>query len=163
MSKMRGLQDDCWDQVCPFTGTDFSKLKQDKINCLHANSAQICQCCKSRNLPDCEVLYPSYGLVDICDPNWTQVVMGGSPSPPSPLNPPKPKPLTPPASHGFFSTEVGKVVLGSLIGLVFLVCVLVLTKMMSNSPKSSPGFRKFGSGPRGGMYGSRVSNFSHKY
>lgn len=68
MMRMRALQDDCWDQVCPFA--KHGNIKEQKISCLHNSSKAICECCKERNLPDCKVLVPDVGLVEMCKENY---------------------------------------------------------------------------------------------
>lgn len=64
MSLFTAPQDDCWDQVCP-TATHGNIAKQ-KLDCLHANKKNICNCCKLRGLPDCKILIPNVGLQDVC-------------------------------------------------------------------------------------------------
>ena len=63
MSRLRAPQDSCWDKVCP------GYKKEEKLNCLYANKSGICDCCKTANLSDCEVLVPDYGLFDACGDN----------------------------------------------------------------------------------------------
>lgn len=65
MSKLKALQDDCWDRICPFSGSP-SSYRKNKESCLRMNSEKICECCKERDLPDCKIAYPGRGLYDAC-------------------------------------------------------------------------------------------------
>ncbi len=58
--RLQGAQDACWDQVCPST------KKDEKLACLKASAARICDCCQKRHMPDCQILVPGQGLVDPC-------------------------------------------------------------------------------------------------
>jgi len=63
---LSALQDDCWDQICPYTQQGGST---GKLDCFQANADKICECCKTRGLSDCKVLIPNRGLVDACSIN----------------------------------------------------------------------------------------------
>lgn len=60
---LNALQDDCWDQICPYTQQGG---KEGKLNCFMANADKICECCNARGLSDCKVLIPGKGLMDAC-------------------------------------------------------------------------------------------------
>ena len=67
MSRQYNLQDDCWDQVCPFA--KHGNIKEKKEACFHDSAKAICNCCRERNLPDCKVLVPGRGLLEVCKEN----------------------------------------------------------------------------------------------
>lgn len=70
-NSLKALQDDCWDQICPFKQGSSEEMKKEKIACFEANVDKICECCNSRGLSDCKVLIPDTGLVDAC--SWNPV------------------------------------------------------------------------------------------
>jgi hypothetical protein len=90
-TSMKALQDDCWDQICPFRqGATRDEMKKEKIACFKANADKICECCNSRGLSDCKVLIPDKGLIDAC--SWTPTDKPTKPPSGPSDNPPTDKP-----------------------------------------------------------------------
>jgi len=60
---MQAPQDDCWDQNCPLGSPPDGAAK---VNCLYSKKDTICNCCKSHNMPDCQIVVPGQGIFDAC-------------------------------------------------------------------------------------------------
>lgn len=66
---LKSPQDACWDNMCPMNSSDpVEKIKKDKLECLQDKQEAVCACCQNSGAPDCNVLIPDYGLIDVCKP-----------------------------------------------------------------------------------------------